>query len=563
MSSRGRASAAFVEDAVFFVATIVPLAYFFGGPPILLATFAHLVSVPCAGVAHSKRLERAQTFFLGLATVATILVDLFVAAYCACRVVPTNLCCVALSSIGVTCLDDLGDAPLAVFLFPVCVFNAVRGVGRLVVVWLDSTPRARSGVSFAFVACVKTAHVVLLWSNPREVIVAHLLRLTVAYAAIFAIVASIDWSGVSSDALVGCFFLDQTVLALQTHETLAGRTSTLVPLGLAIASLVVTSGLVFLVDAKRYDAWSTAYAVAFTAGHAAILTAWWPELDSTRGAIAVAYLATPLTRTYLLRADGFATIGAIAVAFCVVDGLWILWFLGGRLFGFIPDPLGGTDVASWGVIGWGLIASAVASFVVSLVTAAVQFKNDWHARKNVTEYHHKSNVQTLEYPKSTSTVEESAAFLRVNVADIGIDKTVDDIVAHVQTLATLGERVRFLNAMRESGGGGGAAAGGGAFTPSREWIEVVSVVFADETLERLGLTRTTYEEAKRAKNNSPALGIPMKKSDEAKRFVAQKFTNACKSKFVRRWTFATARHSYRGDTSLAKTIETLWKVMEY
>jgi len=550
---RGRASAAFVEDAIIFAATIVPLAYFFGGPPILLATLAHLVSVPCAGVAHSSRLGRAQTFFLSLASVATTLVDIFVAAYCACRVVPTNLCCVVLSSVGVTCFDDLADAPLALFLLPVSVFNALRGIGRIIIVWLDATPRARSGVSFAFVACVKAAHVAVLWSHPRDVVVAHLLRLAVAYAGISAIVASIDWSDVSSDALAGCFFLDQIVLALQTHETLAGRTSSLAPLGLAVVSLAVTSGLAILTDEKRYDAWSTMYAVTFTAFHATILTAWWPELDAPRGAIAIAYLASPLARTYVLRADGFATVATVACFFFAVDTIvnivvGIVLMTSNGFLGVSPFE------KTW--VGWGLLGSTVVSAVVSFVVFVENIRNVRNAMANArvvttttaSPFDGNASSQTTDLEQNISDIKNS-----VNESGDAVDAEaiVADIIELARSLPTIGERTRLLNIVFKTDD---------EKVASRAWTDIVNAIDAEETLEEMGMTRTTYESAKRAHEKNPALRMPMEKFSDAKTFVWN--TKCSIPAFERMLTHAESRRSF-ATASLAKKLEALWKIVDW
>lgn len=575
VAPRGRASAAFVEDAILFLMTIVPLAYFFGGtptPPILLLNLAHVVSVPCAGVAHSANLGRAQTFFLGLATVATTLVDVFVAAYCACRVVPTNLCCVALSSVGVSCVDDLGDAPLALFLLPVSAFNVLRGVGRLVAVWLDATPRARSGISFAFVACVKTAHVVVLWTHPRDVVVAHLLRLVVAYAGVSAIVASIDWSGVSSDALAGCFFLDQIVLALQAHETLAGRTSTLLPLGLAVASLVVTSGLAVLVDGERYDGWSKTYAIVFTGSHVAILWSWWSDLDATRGAIAVAYLVSPLTRTYLLGADAHDAVVAVAVVFLVVDAAFGSFVFASTigLFG-----LSGLSREGNAWIPLGLIASALFSASVCGGVAWDATNRSKNAKNNVEDAVKEQLEKNESIPILASApamsekekVEEFVNKLRerakkeVDEVGSGIDDAtrrgvVEDIVENVVTycrdLRSLGERTRVLREILEDVG-----------DPSSAWAEVAKIVSAEEIMEdEIRVTRRTYVGTRDLRPNDARGEIPTNDDSDAMRFVVSRCAKKKEKTIVSRLKHAVARRSFE-NASRAKKIEAFWKIVDW
>ena len=553
-TSRGRAAAAFVEDAVFFAATIVPLAYFFGAPPILLATLAHFVSVPCAGVAHSARLGRAQTFFLSLATVATTIVDIVVAAYCACRIFPTNLCCVTLSSIGVTCFDDLGDAPLALFLLPVSAFNALRGVGRVVVVWLDASPRARSGVAFAFVACVKAAHVALLWTHPRDAAVAHLLRLAVAYAGISAIFASIDWRDVSSDALAGCFFLDQIVLALQAHETLAGRTSSLAPLGLAVASLVVTSSLAILVDDdRRYDAWSTAYAVSFSAFHATLLYAWWSELDAARGAIAIAYLASPLARTYALRADAFWTVFAVGVFFAVVD---IAAF---ATVAYEILTTTGLVKSRWPL--WGALGSALVSCAVSFARAARSATDAGTASENVAE--RAIRIESKVAPddnKSDESLDDQkfVASLREQASDDAGDaeKVIARVVDRATRLTTIGERCALLELVfaRDADGNGA----------SRAWDEIQRRTRSRETLGEMGLTGTTYESAKAARRTTPrnnALRMPISTVSEARAFAARTCSGD-QTTLRRLLTHAESRRSY-AMASNADKIERLWKIVDW
>lgn len=583
VAPRGRASAAFVEDAILFLATIVPLAYFFGGtptPPVLLLNLAHVVSVPCAGVAHSARLGRAQTFFLGLATVATTLVDVFVAAYCACRVVPTNLCCVALSSVGVACVDDLGDAPLALFLLPVSAFNALRGIGRLVAVWMDATPRARSGISFAFVACVKTAHVVVLWTHPRDVVVAHLLRLVVAYAGVSAIVASIDWSGVSSDALAGCFFLDQIVLALQAHETLAGRTSTLLPLGLAVASLVVTSGLAVLVDDERYDGWSKTYAIVFTGAHVAILWSWWSDLDATYGAIAVAYLVSPLTRTYLLGADAHDAVVAVAVVFLVVDAAFGCFVFASTigLFG-----LSGLSYEGNAWIPLGLFASALFSALVCGGVAWEATNRSKNAKRNVEDALEPAEaaLKPVEEPilasapaMSEEVIEGFVENLRnrakeeVDEVGSGIDDAtrrgliegiVEEVVVYCRKLRSLGERTRVLREILE------VDAPSTASTASTAWEEVKKIVSAVEIMEdEIHVTRRTYEGTRDLRENDARGEIPTTNDSEAERFVVSrcKKDNNVKGTLKSRLKHAVARRSFE-NASRAKKIEAFWKIVDW
>lgn len=579
VAPRGRASAAFVEDAILFLATIVPLAYFFGGtptPPVLLLNLAHVVSVPCAGVAHSARLGRAQTFFLGLATVATTLVDVFVAAYCACRVVPTNLCCVALSSVGVACVDDLGDAPLALFLLPVSAFNALRGIGRLVAVWMDATPRARSGISFAFVACVKTAHVVVLWTHPRDVVVAHLLRLVVAYAGVSAIVASIDWSGVSSDALAGCFFLDQIVLALQAHETLAGRTSTLLPLGLAVASLVVTSGLAVLVDDERYDGWSKTYAIVFTGAHVAILWSWWSDLDATYGAIAVAYLVSPLTRTYLLGADAHDAVVAVAVVFLVVDAAFGSFVFASTIGLFGLSGLSGLSYEGNAWIPLGLFASALFSALVCGGVAWEATNRSKNAKKNVEDAlkdaedalkNAKEAILASAPAMSEEVIAEFVKKLRnrakkeVDEVGSGIDDAtrrgliegiVESAVSYCRDLRSLGERTRVLREILEVDD---------PSTASTAWEEVKKIVSAVEIMEdEIHVTRRTYEGTRDLRENDARGEIPTTNDTEAERFVVSRCKNGNNVKS--RLKHAVARRSFE-NASRAKKIEAFWKIVDW
>ena len=350
------------------------------------------------------------------------------------------------------------------------------------------------------------------------------------------------------------FFLDQIVLALQAHETLAGRTSTLLPLGLAVASLVVTSGLAIVTDADgRYDAWSAGYAVVFTAFHATILAAWWSELDATYGAIAVAYLVSPLTRTYLLGADAHATILAVAVVFLVVDAVFA-GFVGASLSGFFGPSFGGS---AW--IPLGLIGSAVTSIVVCAWIAAAGAMYLDNSKKNVLDYLEMDAVGSESTPEVDKNVEAFVVALKreVDVASAdaaerieAIEGAVEEIVAYADELATIGERADLVKSVLDISGGGGGA-----------WNDVVNVVRTDETLEEMGMTRRVYESASRldgdGRRESPAdfVGAAVFASGWFKKLN-------CGKMFAQRLSHATSRRSF-ATASRAKKVEALWKILSW
>jgi len=95
-------SAQFIEDAYFFIASIIPLVYCFEGNPALLACAIHVLSVPCAGTGHSDKLSGPQTFALILVQTVMLLVDSIVLLFCGCQFVLSDLCCDTLASAGIS-----------------------------------------------------------------------------------------------------------------------------------------------------------------------------------------------------------------------------------------------------------------------------------------------------------------------------------------------------------------------------------------------------------------------------------------------------------------------------
>jgi len=66
------------------------------------------------------------TSSLSLVTGLTFVVDLVTCLFCLCQLMQTDMCCNALVVVGIGCMKNFPDIPLAMFMLPVSAYNAFR-----------------------------------------------------------------------------------------------------------------------------------------------------------------------------------------------------------------------------------------------------------------------------------------------------------------------------------------------------------------------------------------------------------------------------------------------------
>jgi len=311
-------SAQFIEDATFFIASIIPLVYVFEGNPALLACSVHVLSVPCAGIGHSARLSGPQTFALILAQTLMLLVDTVVCLFCVCQFMLSDMCCETLAAAGISCLAHFQDVPLAVILLPISLFNIMRGSLRFMAIF-----RASAGISdtgLALNASVKAVHLSILLYASADDDYARLLSVAQLYGIFSVLLAAANWKGYSEQALVTCFFADYAILTLHTRNTLMHASPT-IGMFLAYASLSVSSLL--LLSNPRYaesgDGWAKALTVVVSVAFSYVAFAEWTHWAALEGCLLVAYFGTAVLRCFIFGGDSLLNTRVAAVAFALID----------------------------------------------------------------------------------------------------------------------------------------------------------------------------------------------------------------------------------------------------
>lgn len=316
-------SAQFIEDALFFIATIVPLVYLFEGNPALLACTIHLLSVPCAGMGHSEKLSGPQTFALVFAQMSQLLVDLVVWLFCVCQFVLSDLCCNTLASAGISCLERFQDLPLAFILLPVTLYNMMRGCFRMVAIC--GAASGLKDIGLAINASCKAIHLaILIWASPDDEF-AKLLVVTELYSIGSVLLAAANWKGYSEQALVTCFFADYGILALHTRNSLMRSSPTL---GMFLAFLAFLVSAALLLSNPRFaesgDGWAKALTVFVSLIFSYVTFASWEEWAPFEGCLYVAYFGTAVVRTFVYTGDSLLNTRVAAIVFSITDVLAIV-----------------------------------------------------------------------------------------------------------------------------------------------------------------------------------------------------------------------------------------------
>ena len=316
-------SAQFVEDAAFFLVTIVPLVFFFEGNPALLACTIHLLSVPCAGIGHSERLGGTQTFALVFAQTLEILVDLVVCVFCVCQFMLSDLCCNTLTAAGISCFERFQDGPLALVLLPIVLFNIMQGCFRMVSVY--RTARGMKDIGLAINASLKSLHLAILVYAGADDEFAKLLVVTELYSIGCVFLAAANWKGYSEQALVTCFFADYGILTLHTRNSLV-RSSPTIGMFLAFAALFVSSMLILSNPrhAESGDPWAKALAIFVSLVFSYVSFAEWGQWAPIEGCFYVAYFGTAVIRTFIFVGDSLLNTRIAASLFAIADVIAIV-----------------------------------------------------------------------------------------------------------------------------------------------------------------------------------------------------------------------------------------------
>ena len=312
------ASALFIEDALFFIATIIPLVYVFEGNPVLLACTIHLLSVPCAGMAHSKQLNGPQTFALVFSQMLQLLVDSVVCLFCVCQFALSDLCCDTLAAAGISCLERFQDLPLAAILLPIAMFNIIRGCFRMMAVCKAAGDTKSIGL--AINASVKSVHLAILIYAGADDEFSSLLIVTELYSIGSVLLAAANWKGYSEQALVTCFFADYGILTLHTHNSLMRSSPTL---GMFFAFAAILVSALLLLANPRYvesgDGWAKALTVVVSLVFSYVAFTEWERWTPFEGCVYVAYFGTAVIRTFIFSGDSLLNTRVAAIMFTIID----------------------------------------------------------------------------------------------------------------------------------------------------------------------------------------------------------------------------------------------------
>lgn len=115
----------FVEDALVYIVTYLPLLYFFSDP-VLLFSVSHITSFLCAPALYSKQNDKLafyQTLFAFLCVSFTIIADSAMIVRGVCQFVSSEFCCEVFQFVDIPCYKN---PLLGVLLVPLTFFNTAR-----------------------------------------------------------------------------------------------------------------------------------------------------------------------------------------------------------------------------------------------------------------------------------------------------------------------------------------------------------------------------------------------------------------------------------------------------
>lgn len=247
----------FVEDALVYLVTYLPLLYFFSDP-VLLFSVSHFTSFACAPALYLKQDESLtfyQTLFAFLSVSFTVISDSVMIVRGICQFVSSEFCCEVFQFIDIPCYKN---PLLGVLLVPLTFFNIVRCLLRAYAIYRATDHGKAPGLGI--LAGVKIASPALLIAGDRTEGDKEKLALILAtYLLIILGIMTMDEKDPfrKRDGNFTWFFaLDVGNLSLQALGMAAGE-NTSATFYLAIASFsVATLLLITAVEKKEQRAGS-------------------------------------------------------------------------------------------------------------------------------------------------------------------------------------------------------------------------------------------------------------------------------------------------------------------
>jgi hypothetical protein len=327
--TRSYASISFVEDSIIFLATFIPIVYFFKLSPIVIASAAHFLSIPCAALAHCDIIQGLETYVLILVVSFTTLLDAGVALFCAYQFARSELFCEFLELKGSDCLQQYNNIPVAVFLLPVSLFNVFRGCGRIADVLSCASVAARKYAGSAGLTAILGVYLAALVNRSIEDSANYsndLLLISVIYALAVVVIGA-----VTTTSPVGGFFATHLIVIVQTYATINGELPSIF-MAFGFSALAVALGSASSLDYFE-DKWTTAYCVLATAAATFVAVQSWDSLRPVSGTLLVAYFCSLTARSVVLKHDWYdvSMYGAIPLALLDAAAFVRFFFFGDSL----------------------------------------------------------------------------------------------------------------------------------------------------------------------------------------------------------------------------------------
>jgi hypothetical protein len=326
-------SLSFLDDALFYIFTILPLVFFFGLSPIIILASIHILSGPCGVIAYVDRMGKEQVFFITaivfLSLVADCVILLF--GYCQFPFPGSSVSCDIARISGFKSKDEIA---LGFFLLPIAAYNSIFSVSRLS--QIASNAKASSPFGIAIVTCVRVLHITLIFAQEhvdRSTIAYKLLVISVVYSAFSSLIAACNWNTHSDEALTASFVADCVTIALQTYATfvdlklststdLLGITSSMVLLTLAISSFAITTILLLFCTERDMpvNTWTRIALLAHLAFVSFFFLRRWQKWNAFEATIFVSYFTTTPARAFaFIATDSLIAVIFESVLFLLID----------------------------------------------------------------------------------------------------------------------------------------------------------------------------------------------------------------------------------------------------
>jgi hypothetical protein len=490
------ASTLFVQDAIIFFATIVPLIYFFDINAVLLLNTVHVISIPCAAAAHVLVLGPIHTFFLTLITGSTLVVDFVSFAFSACQLVQTNLCCDALRVLGFGCFKNFEDIPLAVILLPISGYNAIQTLFRLSVIWNRATPSGVRGIATAILATILGFYVALFNGESRlNRFEKEVMFIVMGYAILNVLMAASNIEVTTSMAFISNLFITHVLVISQAYLALCGRSSwSFVVLASVILAVSSACAMPF---ASVKDRWTPVYSLLVGGVAVFVVAMSWTRLTIVMGTLQIAYFTTLVGRNFAFRVDSQGVALFAAQCCAVTDTLVIIY-----------ATLYRKDVHMW---LW-VVSIASVSDVVSLYTflarvydlRQVEHEIESNITKNINFEEEKVDIRTFKQTEVVAANTASKAYHAGAVAGAAIILDMDPVF---ETGLITYERIDSLLLKRDTVG---------YLNPESLWSTRLRVLFLRGVMNSIGTKIDSNVAFAAERTQRHRLGITKRVYDEAR-----------------------------------------------